>query len=92
MAPLSESVCPFARLPVCPFKPANRPTGQPANRLNGPTGQRANGQSILEYLILIAVLLLAILTIRVPLGSAVKKLYNAATGKVDQAANNLIAM
>jgi hypothetical protein len=50
------------------------------------------GQSILEYLILITALLLAILAIRGPLGSAVDHLYNSATGKVDQAANNLIAM
>lgn len=50
------------------------------------------GQSILEYLILIAALLLAILAIRGPLRTAVDNLYNSATGKVNQAANNLRTM
>ena len=50
------------------------------------------GQSILEYVILITALMLAILFIRGPLGSAVNNLYNSATGKVDQAANDLTNM
>ena len=52
----------------------------------------ARGQSILEYLILITVLLLAVLALRGRISTAVNNLYGASADRVDQAAVDLSAI
>ena len=52
----------------------------------------AGGQSILEYLILMVVIMLAILAVRGRISTAVDNLYNASANRVDKAATDLTAM
>ena len=96
MARRSDRVARWPGGPVAPWPSEHRRDTRtvlrPLRHFATPPLGHSAGQSILEYVILITVLLLAVLAMRERISTAVNNLYGASADRVNQAAADLRAV